>query len=149
MALAQIVDGQPVELLPGRDVVIGDAVTSYASVMIWSAEDRAEAGLLLIAEPDPAPAGQTIASTSLEVVDGEVRRVAAYAPARRLISKDVVMARLDSAGLVDAAQAALLRRPVLFGRWFHKDWPEVYADDTDMVAMLTAIGADVAAITAA
>lgn len=69
-------------------------------------------------------------------------------PVRRLIPKDLIMDRLDGVGLVDTAQAALLRRPVLFGRWFNKDWSEVYADDAELVAILTAIGADVETITA-
>jgi len=67
---------------------------------------------------------------------------------RRLIPKSTIQARLVAAGLFETAFTALLSEPVQFGQWFAPDWPNVYFDDEGMVALLTAIGADVAAITA-
>lgn len=152
MSLAQIVgDAPPVRCPYGEEIIVGEVIHSYQTVLAWTEECRNENGLFTIQPPAAAPDGQRIASTELGVVEGLVVEVPTYEdlpPARRLIAKDVIMARLDAATLVDTAQAALLRRPVLFGRWFNKDWPEVYADDEDMVTLLTAIGADVEIITA-
>jgi len=153
MQIAQIVGvAPPVRCLYGEEIAVGEVIHSYSTVAAWTEGCRNASGLYTIQPPAAAPEGQRIASTDLALVDGLVVEVATYEtlPAsRRLIAKDVIMARLDAEGLVDAAHAALLRRPVLFGRWFARDWPEVYADDDDMVAMLDAIGAEVEAITAA
>ena len=67
---------------------------------------------------------------------------------RRLIPKSTITARLIEAGKMGAAMTALMSDPASFGRWFTPDWPNVYADDDGLIAFLTAIGADVAAITA-
>jgi len=152
MQIAQIVGVAPPVRCPyGEEVAVGEVIHSFSTVAAWTEECRNASGLFTIQPPAAAPEGQRIASTDLALVDGLVIEVATYEtlPAsRRLIAKDVVMTRLDAAGLVDTAQAALLRRPVLFGRWFNKDWPEVYADDAAMLAVLTAVGADVETITA-
>jgi hypothetical protein len=68
---------------------------------------------------------------------------------RRKVRKSVVQARLINAGLMGAAYTALTANPVSFARWFAPDQPEVYADDLDAVALLTAIGADPVAVMAA
>jgi hypothetical protein len=71
-------------------------------------------------------------------------------PPRTLIRKSTVIRRCHEAGVL-AAVMAILDHPsnaYAKARWWAPDWPEVFADDPEMVAMLTAVGADVAVITA-
>lgn len=152
MAFAKIIDGSPVELPYGQDVETGEAVTSYASISLWSDQDRAACGISTIVEP-VVPDGQRIASAELQVIDGAVVRVAEFEAApvvRRLVAKSLITKRLHEAGKL-AAAVAVLNDPVnLYAneRWRTPDWPNVYADDDELVAVLTAIGADVETITA-
>jgi len=152
MALAKIINGEPVELISGVDVETDGGVTSFASVCLWSDDDLAEAGLFRVIEPEPPEPGQVITATALEL-DGEaVRRVATYGPApvvRREIPKSVIQARLIAAGKMDVVFAALISSPADFAKWFAPDWPNVFVDDERMIDVLTAVGADVSAITAA
>jgi len=69
-------------------------------------------------------------------------------PPRRLIRKTLVKQRLIDLGLMDAAFGVLVSQPVCFARWFDMDYPEVYADDPDALALLEAIGADPAQVMA-
>lgn len=70
-------------------------------------------------------------------------------PVRRSLRKSLVQQRLIDAGKMDAAYAALTSNPTYFARWFAPDRPEVYADDTDALLLLSAIGADAGVIMAA
>lgn len=70
--------------------------------------------------------------------------------ARRVVKKSTLIRRAHDAGVLSFIMTAL-DNPVnayAKARWWSPDWPEVYFDDPDMVALLTAAGADVAAITA-
>lgn len=72
-------------------------------------------------------------------------------PPRRLIAKSVVQERVHAIGKLGDAFAALNAQPILFGRWFAPDWPNVYFDDEALLALLAAIGctqAEIDAITA-
>jgi len=70
-----------------------------------------------------------------------VKAAAMSAQNRRKVRKSVVKQRLIEAGLMDAAYALLTAQPVAFARWFDMDYPEVYFDDPDALALLDAIGA--------
>ena len=76
MAYALIQDGEPVELAPGRSFRIGDI--QYPANMLGKPDKMAALGAVVIVEPDPAPEGQRIASTALEVDGDAVLRVATY-----------------------------------------------------------------------
>lgn len=80
MAIAVINDGVPVAIPHGQDVAHDGRLTSFASVQLWSEDERNEAGIFTIVEPEPAPEGQVVASTLLEVHDGQVVRLALYEP---------------------------------------------------------------------
>ncbi|MEI9964361.1 MAG: hypothetical protein WDM92_06315 [Caulobacteraceae bacterium] len=123
---------------------------------LWSAEDLAAIGLA-IPTPFAAPDGQVITGAPRYETDGAngVREVYdtqdAPAPPRRLIAKSVVQERVDAIGKLGDALTAMLADPISFARWFAPDWPNVYADDTGLLAMLAAIGCtpdQIAAITA-
>lgn len=60
-------------------------------------------------------------------------------PPRRELPKLTVQARLKGLGRLAAAWSALQADPDKFGRWF-LDGLNVYADDPDLLAMLSAIG---------
>jgi len=150
MAFAKIVDGSPVELPYGQDIETGDAVTSFASALLWSDQERAASGISTIVEP-AVPDGQRIASSELQVIDGAVVRVAEFEAipvVRRLIPKSVIQDRLIAAGKIAAVLAALQSSPADYVKWFAPDWPNVFADDERMIEVLIAVGADVETITA-
>ncbi|WP_044547581.1 hypothetical protein [Mesorhizobium japonicum] len=69
-------------------------------------------------------------------------------PARPMVRKSVVQARIIAAGKMPAAYVALTANPVYFARWFAPDHPEVYCDDPDAVALVQALGLDPAVILA-
>lgn len=76
--------------------------------------------------------------------------LAALGP-RRQLPKSVVQERMNTIGKLGVAFAALQSNPLAFGRWFAPNWPNVYADDADLVGLLTAIGcteAEIAEVTA-
>lgn len=62
------------ELRPGRDVVIGDVVSSYATVLLWPPDQRAASGVKDILE-DSVPAGKVATGSTLVDDEGEPRRV--------------------------------------------------------------------------
>lgn len=99
---------------------------------LWSDEDLAAIGVTRIEEPDPEPEP---------------------AP-RRLVPKSSIQERVNAAGKWDAAMALLMPGGVPtinYARWFAPDWPQVYADDENMLAILTAAGCtpeEIAEITA-
>lgn len=102
MAFGYIVDGAPVEIT--GDVVLNGAVWSLASLALVPAEERAAIGFSLIVEPEPAPSGQYIASTTLQVIDGAIVRVAAYAeippPEAAPLPAEVPMHKILKAALI-------------------------------------------------
>jgi hypothetical protein len=69
---------------------------------------------------------------------------------RRTVKKSTLIRRAHDAGILPAIMVILDQPANVYAkaRWWSPDWPEVYYDDPDMVAMLTAVGADVSAITA-
>lgn len=76
---------------------------------------------------------------------------ASIPPPRRLIKKSVVQERVNDIGKLGTVLAALNAEPLYFARWFAPDWPNVYADDEGLLAVLTAVGCtegEIAAITA-
>lgn len=66
---------------------------------------------------------------------------------RRLIPKSVIHERVNDIGKLDAALSALQSQAILYARWFAPDWPNVYADDPEMLTLLSAIGCTEAEIT--
>lgn len=101
-----------------------------------------EAGAVLI-EPDGRPNEW---AAMLEW--GEPNEYAEPPEPRRMLRKSLVQQRLIDAGLMDRAYLVLTSQPAAFARWFAPDHPEVYADDSDALVMLAAIGADAASIMA-
>lgn len=71
---------------------------------------------------------------------------------RRLIKKSIVQERVNAIGKLGTVLTALNAEPLYFARWFAPDWPNVYADDEGLLAVLTAVGCtegEIATITAA
>lgn len=153
MPFAQIIDGEAVLLDPSKDVVCGENVASYETVTIWSEEERNAFGVYTVKPADPAPEGKVINSTEIKVVDGEPVEVVTYLDVpveRRLIPKSTIMSRLHAAGKFGAVWA-ILKAPgneYADARWHAPDWPNIYADDPEMLAILNAVGADIPTITA-
>jgi hypothetical protein len=68
---------------------------------------------------------------------------AAQAATRRLIAKSVVQERVNALGKWAAVAALLYTNGlpnIYYARWFAPDWPQVYADDPSMLALLTYAG---------
>jgi hypothetical protein len=61
---------------------------------------------------------------------------------RRLVPKSLIVDRLNTTGKLAAAQAALNANLYVRERWYAADKPAIYADDPEVLALLTAIGAD-------
>lgn len=61
---------------------------------------------------------------------------------RRRVLKATVEQRLIDDGLMEAAFAALSSSGVMFARWYSRVSDSVFADDTDALQLLAAIGAD-------
>lgn len=102
------------------------------------------------------PSGQVLAGYTLAAdANGVITATPTYAPApptpRRELSKLTAQNRLKTLGLLSAAWSALQQDPDKLGRWF-LDGLNVYADDADLLALLTAIGCtadQIAQVTAA
>jgi hypothetical protein len=67
-------------------------------------------------------------------------------PVRYVLGKLLILDRLIAAGKADAAMTALDAAPLMRLRWDAA--VEIYSDDADVIALLTAIGADPAVILA-
>ena len=67
---------------------------------------------------------------------------------RPQVSKSTVQARIIGAGKMSDAYAMLTANPVAFAQWFAPDWPNIYCDDPDAAAFVTALGLDPAVILA-
>lgn len=119
--------------------------------VLWSDEELAAIDLYKPAPADAVPEGTMVAATSVQRVVGVVRYVNELVAApvqRRMVPKSLVQSRLIADGLMGEAHAALMANPILFARWFASDQPNVYADDSDALAFLIALGADVETVMA-
>lgn len=103
-------------------------------------------GDVLEFDPGTVRAGQTW--------DGDVLSdPAPPPPPRRRIAKSTVQERAHTLGKL-APILAVLRsqgQEISYARWFAPGWPNVYADDAGMLALLAAVGctpAEIAEITA-
>ncbi|TGT36208.1 hypothetical protein [Mesorhizobium sp. M8A.F.Ca.ET.165.01.1.1] len=67
---------------------------------------------------------------------------------REKVRKSIVMQRLIDLNKMDQAYAMLAAQPKFFARWFAPDHPEVFADDPDAMAFVSALGLDPAVILA-
>jgi hypothetical protein len=61
---------------------------------------------------------------------------------RRIVRKSDIVTRLHEAGLLAAASKALNADLYTRERWYAADYPAIYADDPEALALLKAIGAD-------
>lgn len=78
-------------------------------------------------------------------------RIAEYVapPAEpRLVRKSLIVSRLNDVGKLAAASQALNSDLYSRERWYAPDQPAVHADNPEVVALLKAIGADLATILA-
>lgn len=101
---------------------------------------------------DDADAGRTLVIPAGSP-DRDAQILAFFGPppvVRTLIRKSTLIRRCHEAGKLTAVMAILDHPSNAYAkaRWWAPDWPEVFADDPEMVAMLQAVGADVAVITA-
>lgn len=113
---------------------------------VWTAGDLEPYGARL-AVPFVAPVGEIIKPFGLETfeeVGGIVHQIRETIPApRRMVRKSTIIARLTDQQLEDAMALLDIRQAE---RWRAPDQPRVYFDDPDTVAVLTAVGADVATV---
>ena len=68
-----------------------------------------------------------------------------------LIRKSTAIARVAAIGKINAVSAALNSNPLAFAQWYAPDWPNVYADDPGLLAVLGGVGctdAEIATVTA-
>lgn len=64
-----------IEIIPGRDVRIGDVVSSYETVLLWSPQMRGSRGIKTIVE-EPTPEGKIATGSTLrDDAAGRPRRV--------------------------------------------------------------------------
>lgn len=134
-------NGGPAELLPFEDRTPDGSILTDLE---HEPESRAALGWEVVSAPPAAlPGHQFVWSQDAEGwVQEELPAV------RDSLRKSVVVNRLIEAGKIGDAMSALMASPAAFARWTAPDWPEVYRDDPDVLAMLTAIGADATQILA-
>lgn len=131
-------DGAPVEIDPARGGLIN-------WLLVETEEDADEHGL---------PIGEYRA-VSLQVLPGALlgypeelltrfritaTEVADPEPPRPLLRKSVVVQRLAEIGKADAVMTALQSNSVQFALWFSPDWPDLYKDDEQAIALFQAAG---------
>ena len=102
--------------IPPRVDIPGEQIVLFAAVEGWQDGDY------------------RIAACNKEVADP--------VPDRRAVSKSTIITRLNAAGLLGAASVALNADLYTRERWYAPDRPTVYADDSEALALLNAIGAD-------
>jgi len=91
----------------------------------------------------PGYAEEPLEDVQPDLVAFDAKMAAAMAPsARRLVPKSLIIARLQEAGKLAAASAAINVDLYVRERWYAPDRPAIYADDPEALALLTAIGAD-------
>lgn len=121
-------------------------VSELVDAGVWTSSDLDQHGLV-VAEPFVAPEGEMVlmrGAENFEERDGEVWQIRETMPVpRRMVRKSTIIARLTDQQLEDAMSILSLRQAE---RWRAPDQPAVYFDDPDMVAVLTAIGADVGVV---
>lgn len=93
-----LVDGQRVELLSGQPFEIGEIQYPGNVIDLWSAEALAAIGVLPIAEPDPAPAGEVELSRALTLQNGAPAWTATYGP--QPLPAEVPMHKILKAALI-------------------------------------------------
>jgi hypothetical protein len=116
---ALILAASPLDYRHTADALYCNAPIRSRAVMLWAFTTQADADLLI-------------------------------SKSRRTVRKSTLIRRTHDAGVLPAIMAILDMPANVYAkaRWWSPDWPEVYHDDPDMVAILAAIGADVEAITA-
>lgn len=135
----------PPVLFPTFPPFVGPEGETYPMNFLLLAKpaDLAARNIKAVVE-DPAPAGKQIVGETIILVNGKPTAKSVFAdlppPERRLIKKSVIHERVNDAGKLDAALAALQSNAILYARWFAPDWPEVYFDDPDMLTLLAYIG---------
>jgi hypothetical protein len=78
MALAQLVDGSPVEIPYRQDVCTDDVCHSYETLLLWTEADRNAVGVFTVVEPSPSEPGTRIVSSSIQMQDGQCVRVVVH-----------------------------------------------------------------------
>jgi hypothetical protein len=91
------------------------------------------------ANPQPGNAAFDTAPTPWDDPAFQAWLVAQSAAPRRLIKKSVVQERVNAIGKLGDVFTALNANPINFARWFAPDWPEVYADDPGLLAVLAGV----------
>lgn len=135
----------PPTLFPTHPPLVGPKGETYPAnwIEISSQSDREAGGVFLVKE-DPAPAGKQIKSETLRLVSGRPVAKSVFedipAPPRRLIKKSVIHERVNAVGKLESVLAVLQTQAILYARWFAPDWPEVYFDDPNMLAVLNGVG---------
>lgn len=152
--IAQLIDGAPVHVT-GQIELAGEVFVSQASVELWSEAERNTAGLYTVVDPTP-PEGQVIASYGgLSFAAGVVTREATFADApplpRRELPKSTVYARLKALGKVPALIELFGAQPQIAYEWNMPGWPNIFADDEQLLGALAYIGCtagEIATVTA-
>lgn len=146
----------PPVLFPTFAPFIGPKGETYPPNFIELAPkaEREAANIYPVTE-DPAPAGKVIKSETIKLVNKLPVAKSVFEnapePERRKIKKSVIHERVNETGKLAAVLAVLQTEAILYARWFAPDWPEVYFDDPNMLAVLAGVGCtpeEVAAITA-
>lgn len=104
-----------VELQPGRDVMIGDVASSYATVVAWAPAERAARGIKAIVD-DPIPEGKVATTSALVNDNGTPRRAwdlsdAPPPPVPPSASAAQCRLALYDAGLLEAVEATIATHP--------------------------------------
>lgn len=128
---------------PGSPQLDAARVASLVEAGIWDDGDLAVHGLVA-AEPFVAPEGK-VAVGAERFEDGGTRQVFDVedapepGPVRRLLPKWLVVARLTDPQLEAALGAMTVRQQE---RWRAAAFPDIWADDPEMLAILALVGAD-------
>lgn len=125
----------------GRPALIPDPAGRRNTFIDPAALARGEEVLYVLRQ------GQTLEEFWAEH-DAMIAAAAAPEPVRRLVPKSLIVSRLQAAGRLAAARAALDADLYARERWYAPDKPAIYADDPEALALLSAIGADPEAILA-
>lgn len=99
---------------------------------------------------DPADAGRTLVIPAGSP-DRDAQIIAFFGPPpRTLVRKSTVIRRLHDAGKLAAVMGVLDAPANVYAkaRWWSPDWPEIYTDDPEAVAIVSAVGGDAAVILA-
>ncbi len=101
---------------------------------------------------DDADAGRTIVIPAGSP-DRDAQIHAFFGPppvVRLLVRKSTVIRRLHDAGLLAAVMGVLDAPANVYAkaRWWSPDWPEIYTDDPEAVAIVSAVGGNAAVILA-